>query len=64
MQTHAKFCFLQVHYDYYNTRYGSDGIHEPLDWKECEEEVEKFQTEYIMKHIVNTEVAEKTYPFK
>ncbi|KAL2725296.1 ATPase family AAA domain-containing protein [Vespula squamosa] len=49
-----------VHYDHYNNRYGSDGIHEPLDWKECEEEVEKFQSEYIVKHIVNTEVAEKT----
>ncbi|KAK2588708.1 hypothetical protein KPH14_001598 [Odynerus spinipes] len=49
-----------VHYDYYNQRYGTDGIHESLDWKECEEEIEKFQTEYIVKHVVDTEVTEKT----
>ncbi|XP_014607264.1 PREDICTED: tRNA pseudouridine synthase A, mitochondrial-like isoform X1 [Polistes canadensis] len=49
-----------VHYDHYNKRYGSDGIHETLDWKECEEEVEQFQAEYIVKHIVNTEIVEKT----
>lgn len=49
-----------VHYDNYNQRYGTDGVHEPLDWKECDEEVEKFQTEYIIKHIVDTEIADKT----
>lgn len=21
-----------LHYDYYNKRYGSDGVHEPLEW--------------------------------
>ena len=49
-----------VHYKYYNKRYGTDGIHETLDWDECDEEVEKFYKEYILKNIVDTEVSEKT----
>ncbi|KAG5324321.1 TRUA synthase, partial [Pseudoatta argentina] len=34
-------CLCHVHYDNYSKRYGTDGLHETLDWKECEEEVEK-----------------------
>ncbi|XP_076181208.1 pseudouridine synthase 1 [Ptiloglossa arizonensis] len=49
-----------VHYKYYNTRYGSDGIHESLAWEECNEEVEQFYKEYILKNIVDTETTEKT----
>jgi len=26
--------FFQPHYDNYNKRYGTDGIHVPLDWSE------------------------------
>ncbi|XP_070154676.1 pseudouridylate synthase 1 homolog isoform X3 [Polyergus mexicanus] len=52
-------CLCHVHYDYYGKRYGADGLHETLDWKECEEEVEKFQKEYILKHMVNTEISEQ-----
>lgn len=47
-----------VHYDRYNKRYGEDGIHERLDWEDCEDEVRKFQEEYIMKHVVDTELSE------
>ncbi|CAL1673905.1 unnamed protein product [Lasius platythorax] len=53
-------CLCHVHYDYYGKRYGTDGLHETLDWKECEEEVEKFQKEYILKHMVDTEISEQT----
>ncbi|CAK9825450.1 Pseudouridylate synthase 1 homolog [Anthophora retusa] len=48
-----------VHYGYYNERYGTDGFHETLDWKECDEEVEQFYKEYILKDIIDTEVSEK-----
>lgn len=53
-------CLCHVHYDHYGKRYGADGLHETLDWKECEEEVEKFQKEYILKHMIDTEIAEQT----
>lgn len=53
-------CLCYVHYDNYGKRYGADGMHETLDWKECEEEVEKFQKQYIMQHVVNTEISEQT----
>lgn len=53
-------CLCHVHYDYYGKRYGADGLHETLDWKECEEEVEKFQKEYILNYMVDTEIAEQT----
>ncbi|XP_011341184.1 tRNA pseudouridine synthase A isoform X2 [Ooceraea biroi] len=53
-------CLCHVHYDNYGKRYGADGLHETLDWKECEEEVEKFQKQYIMRHVVDTEISEQT----
>ncbi|XP_043261982.1 tRNA pseudouridine synthase A [Colletes gigas] len=49
-----------VHYKYYNERYGTDGIHETLDWEEYDEEVEQFYKDYILKNIVDTETTEKT----
>lgn len=39
-------------------------MHETLDWKECEEEVEKFQKEHILQYIIDTEISENTYPFR
>lgn len=53
-----------MHYDNYAKRYGTDGMHETLDWKECEEEVEKFQKEHILQYIIDTEISENTYPFR
>ncbi|EFN89459.1 tRNA pseudouridine synthase A [Harpegnathos saltator] len=53
-------CLCHVHYDNYAKRYGTDGMHETLDWKECEEEVEKFQKEYILQYIIDTEISENT----
>lgn len=50
-----------VHYDYYNNKFGKDGIHEKLDWVECEEEVQKFFNDNIIKHIVKTEISEKSF---
>lgn len=53
-------CLCHVHYDNYSERYGTDGLHETLDWKECEEEVETFQKTYILKHMIDTEISERT----
>ncbi|XP_053980125.1 pseudouridylate synthase 1 homolog [Hylaeus volcanicus] len=49
-----------VHYTYYNERYGSDGIHETLAWEDCDEEIEQFYKDYILKSIVDIESSEKT----
>lgn len=50
----------QVHYDRYNTRYGTDGMHEALDWINEEQEIQKFFDEHIFPTIVNTEMNEKS----
>lgn len=50
----------QVHYDRYNTRYGTDGMHETLDWINEEQQVQKFFDEHIFPTIVNTEMNEKS----
>lgn len=54
------FLIVQVHMDYYNRRYGEDGVHDKLDWTECDE-MEKFFKERILQHIVETEIKEKKY---
>lgn len=50
----------QVHYDRYNTKYGSDGMHETLEWTEEEPVVKKFFDEFIFPTIVNTEKADNS----
>lgn len=51
-----------MHYDSYNKRFGSDGMHESLDWAEFESEIQEFKDKVLIPHIVKTEKAEKTYP--
>ncbi|XP_066598450.1 pseudouridylate synthase 1 homolog [Prorops nasuta] len=48
-----------VHYDNYNKRYGNDGMHEKLEWKECEAEVDEFFKNSILNYIIKTELSEK-----
>ncbi|KAK9873223.1 hypothetical protein WA026_021715 [Henosepilachna vigintioctopunctata] len=48
-----------VHYDRYNERYGKDGMHEKLDFKEFDSEVEAFKNKYILPIITNKEITEK-----
>lgn len=48
-----------VHYDRYNNRYGEDGIHERLDWSECEDNVESFKNKYILPIITEAEISHK-----
>lgn len=38
-------------------------MHETLDWAECEEEVKQFEKDKILKHVFDTELKEKSYPF-
>lgn len=49
-----------IHYDRYNERYGSDGIHEKITWHEIEEEVEKFREEFIWDTIIESEITHKS----
>ncbi|KAF7282430.1 hypothetical protein GWI33_002660 [Rhynchophorus ferrugineus] len=44
-----------VHYERYNNRYGSDGMHEKLTWEEVDKDVEEFKEQYIYPTIINTE---------
>ncbi|OAD53987.1 tRNA pseudouridine synthase A, mitochondrial, partial [Eufriesea mexicana] len=48
-----------VHYEYYNKRFGEDGFHKTLDWKECNDEVEKFYKDHILQEIIDTEISNK-----
>ncbi|XP_069958192.1 pseudouridylate synthase 1 homolog isoform X1 [Cherax quadricarinatus] len=49
----------EPHYDKYNKRYGTDGIHEPLNWEEAAQKIQEFRKKYIDSSIVNTEIKEK-----
>lgn len=45
-----------VHYERYNNRYGSDGMHEKLTWEEAEKDIEDFKEKHIYPTIINTEL--------
>lgn len=48
-----------VHYTRYNSRYGSDGQHTPLNFADEEEAVEDFFKKHIMSTIIDTELKEE-----
>lgn len=50
----------QVHYEKYNSRFGKDGIHEPLDWTSVADEVERFKQDYVIGDIVREEKQEQS----
>ncbi|XP_015221503.1 pseudouridylate synthase 1 homolog isoform X2 [Lepisosteus oculatus] len=50
----------QVHFEKYNKRFGSDGLHEPLDWREQEAKIAAFKEEHIYPTIIQTEQEEKS----
>ncbi|GFX47052.1 tRNA pseudouridine synthase A [Trichonephila clavipes] len=50
----------ELHYDWYNKKYGSDGIHEALKWDEFKEQIETFKMEKICANIAKTEREEKS----
>lgn len=51
--------FLKLHYDRYNRRFGSDGVHEPIEWPELHDDIEKFKHEFIYPNIIEKEKNEK-----
>ncbi|XP_022185219.1 tRNA pseudouridine synthase A isoform X2 [Nilaparvata lugens] len=50
----------EPHYERYNARYGSDGIHEPLDWTPFKADFDKFKANYILPSIVATELQQRS----
>ncbi|XP_065574550.1 pseudouridylate synthase 1 homolog isoform X1 [Artemia franciscana] len=50
----------EPHYDKYNTRYGSDGTHEPLIWDNYQDEIKGFFNEWIVPTVVRGEVEDKS----
>lgn len=50
----------QVHYNRYNDRYGTDGMHEALTWTQEEPVIQKFIDEFIFPTIVQTEIKQKS----
>ncbi|XP_067125275.1 pseudouridylate synthase 1 homolog [Centruroides vittatus] len=45
----------EVCYEKYNKKYGNDGIHQPLLWKDCEKAVNEFKEKFIYPSIVEAE---------
>lgn len=50
----------EVHFDWYNRKFGGDGHHEPIEWEAQNEAVEKFKDEQIYSVMVETELKEKS----
>lgn len=46
----------QVHYDRYNTRYGTDGFHENLVWDDFDLAIKEFREKFIQPTIVQSEI--------
>ena len=52
--------FFQIHYERYDRKFGADGTHDPLNWKECSEAVERFKEDVIFADMVETEAESKS----
>ncbi|GIY37347.1 tRNA pseudouridine synthase A, partial [Caerostris darwini] len=50
----------ELHYDWYNKKFGTDGIHDPLTWTEYDDVIETFKKEKICENIAKTEREEKS----
>lgn len=46
---------FQLHYDKYNRKFGNDGIHQALNWTECEGDIEKFKNDFIYPAVIDKE---------
>lgn len=49
-----------IHYDKYNSKFGGNGIHEPLSWSRWAEEIANFKETKIYPIMVDTEKNEKS----
>ena len=52
--------FCQIHYERYDRKFGADGTHDPLNWAECSEAVERFKEDVIFADMVETEAESKS----
>ena len=52
--------FQKLHYNKYNRKYGHDGFHQSLEFTELQDEIEKFQHEYIFSNIIKKEISKKS----
>lgn len=50
-----------VFFKQYNKKFGTDGIHEPLEWSAYEAEVEKFKKEHIVANLLNDILSENIF---
>ncbi|GFU00658.1 tRNA pseudouridine synthase A [Nephila pilipes] len=50
----------ELHYNWYNKKYGSDGMHEALKWDEFNDQIQTFKMEKICANIAKTEREEKS----
>ncbi|KAF6200247.1 hypothetical protein GE061_006550 [Apolygus lucorum] len=50
----------EVHYDRYNQRYGSDGMHEAIEWSSVQPTLDEFKHKFILTSIVKTEKEENS----
>jgi len=50
----------EIHYDRYNVRYGSDGIHDPISWEAVQDQVDSFKKDFVFADIIKTEVETKS----
>eukprot|EP00794_Sanderia_malayensis_P012072 gene12072-13316_t len=50
----------KVHFDRYNQKFGSDGIHEPISWDENETSVSDFKSNFIWDTIIESEITQKS----
>ena len=48
-----------MHYESYNNRFGSNGIHEALEWSASDESVEEFMRDNVYNDIIQTEIKER-----
>ncbi|ESO05692.1 hypothetical protein HELRODRAFT_154673 [Helobdella robusta] len=50
----------QLHYNAYNKKFGTDGMHEAIEWSQYKEEIEEFKENFIYSTIFQTEKEEKS----
>ncbi|OWF38290.1 tRNA pseudouridine synthase A, mitochondrial [Mizuhopecten yessoensis] len=50
----------ELHYHHYNRRYGTDGIHEALDWTIYKEAIDKFKEEHIYPEMIRSEKVDQS----
>jgi tRNA pseudouridine38-40 synthase len=50
----------RLHYEAYNRRFGTDGMHEKIDWDEYQEQIDRFVDSHIYPTIYNTEKEDKS----